>query len=195
MRERVVFIDFETTGLDARSGEKIVEIGAFKIDERGKKFSFHSLVNPQRDISFSARGIHNISEEMLKMAPTMEEILPLFLNFIEEGYICGYNLDFDLSFLEGYVERYFFTEHRFIDVLAMSRYCFRDFEKFSLGNVCRRLNIEYPLQHRALQDAIATSKVFFRCWEVMKNRGMTGDVKTLAEKFGPDIVRKYENSF
>lgn len=191
----IVFIDFETTGLFPQNGEKIIEIGALKIDRDNKESSFQSFVNPLKPIPFEARAIHKIDDSMVKDAPLAEEAIDKFLQFIERSCLCGYNLDFDLAFLEPYVESRFFMERYFIDVLVMARYCFREFGAFSLINVCRKLQIDYPQQHRALDDAVVTGKVFLKCLDILKRRQEPQDFKTLSRQFKPKIVSKYENTF
>src|SRR6185436_18480512 len=95
-----VVIDFETTGLDAQTGDEIVEIGAVKIEGLqviGK--SFHALVNPQREIPEQAVRVHGISNKQVQKSPTIEQTMPAFLDFLGAGIVAAQNAKFDMSFL------------------------------------------------------------------------------------------------
>ena len=125
----LVFIDFETTGLYFEKGERIIEIGAVKVDSQGNYFYFQKLVNPQRQIPLAVQKIHNITDDMVNKSPPIEKIIEDFRKFIDERCILGYNLDFDLSFLVPYLGFSFLKDKLLIDVLKMAKFCFKNFSK------------------------------------------------------------------
>ena len=101
-----VFLDTETTGLSFRDGHKIVEIACIETKDlipTGKVF--HKLINPERNVPDEAYKVHGFSEEFLRGKETFEKIAEDFLNFIEDKKIIIHNAPFDLSFLNGELEK------------------------------------------------------------------------------------------
>ncbi|MBI4719926.1 MAG: 3'-5' exonuclease [Chitinivibrionia bacterium] len=86
--------DLETTGLDPGLGHKIVEIGALRTGLDGGERVFQALVNPERPIPQSASAIHNITDDMVKSAPPIAEVLPSFLDFCRDTVIVAHNARF-----------------------------------------------------------------------------------------------------
>ena len=94
-----VLFDLETTGISCNCDE-VIEISAVKVRSGTIVDSFSSLVNPGRPIPWGASQVNNITDEMVSDAPTMEEILPVFLNFFGDDVLVGHNIErFDLKFL------------------------------------------------------------------------------------------------
>ena len=155
--------DVETTGLFPHHGDKICEIAAIRVNSscrRARKFS--SLVDPLRPISYGAFSVNRITGDMLAGKPTIDEILPFFLNFTEGSVLVAYNAGFDLGFLESAMgkDKDMLRNYFVIDALALARRFFPDAGRYSLGILARHLGIEAPSQHRALADASMTWKVF-----------------------------------
>ena len=78
-----VIFDVETTGLNPKGGDKILEIAALRIKDNRPVAQFSSLVNPKRLVSPAAFAVNGISDEMVKDAPESKKVLPKFLNFIK----------------------------------------------------------------------------------------------------------------
>ena len=95
-----VIFDVETTGLNPAMGDRICEIAAIKLKARKEVSRFYSLVNPARPMPQAAYDIHHISDHMLKDAPKGTAVLMDFLEFIKGCVLAGYNVSFDLSFIE-----------------------------------------------------------------------------------------------
>lgn len=92
-----VLFDLETTGISCNCDE-VIEISAVKVRSGTIADSFSSLVNPGRPIPWGASQVNNITDEMVSDAPTMEEILPVFLNFFGDDVLVGHNIErFDLK--------------------------------------------------------------------------------------------------
>jgi DNA polymerase-3 subunit epsilon len=98
--EGAVFIafDLETTGLESREDE-IVELGAVKFDRRGIIARFSTLINPGIPMPPGAGRVNNISNEMLRDKPSLEEVFPDFLLFIQEAILIAHNAPFDSGFV------------------------------------------------------------------------------------------------
>ena len=90
-----LYVDTETTGLNASSGDTIVEIAI--VDENGKVL-LNTLVNPKRNIPWYASKVHGISSAMVKGMPTLEDLLPNILEVISGQKLVIYNAPFDVSF-------------------------------------------------------------------------------------------------
>ncbi len=135
-----------------------------------------------------AQAVHNISEEMLKSAPKLIEVLPLFLEFIDGHAIAGHNIGFDLSFLLPRARSLGreLTTLPIIDTLKLSRKIFSEkFGRFSLENLAQKLKIQTEQQHRALNDARTTAKLLIILFEELKNQNIK-NLKQLFKKY-PDL--------
>jgi DNA polymerase III epsilon subunit family exonuclease len=102
--EYVVF-DFETTGLSPWAGDEIIEIGAMKIfgNQLDEQNIFHSLINPKRVIPEEATKVNGITNDMVASAPTLDVVLPKFLDFIGTAWLVAQNAKFDMGFLMKYL--------------------------------------------------------------------------------------------
>lgn len=155
--------DTETTGLQAHSGDRIVELAAVKFQGQERKASFHSLVNPGRSVSEAAFAVNKITENMLKDAPRIEKVFPEFLEFIQDTCLCSYNAGFDLEFLNNELKlagRGALEGIVVVDVLKMARRLLPGLERYALWFVAERLGIKTEQQHRALSDVELTWEVF-----------------------------------
>jgi len=97
---RQVILDTETTGLDYRNGDRVIEIGC--IEMTGRKLTqrrFHSYLNPQREIEAGAMAVHGISNEFLLDKPKFAEIANDFIEFVRDAELVIHNAAFDLGFL------------------------------------------------------------------------------------------------
>ena len=97
--ENYVLFDLETTGISWRTDD-VIEISALRVRNGQVTECFSSLVDPGRPIPWAASRVNNITDDMVAGEPTMEEILPQFLEFVGEDVLAGHNIArFDLNFL------------------------------------------------------------------------------------------------
>lgn len=192
-----VVIDTETTGLHS-GRDKIVEIAAIRFVDGRPTEMFKSFVNPQKKkLNPEAMAVNHITEEDLKDAPTIKQILPAFDAFIGKSDIVGHNLSFDLGFIHHAGSTICDTKRRYFCTLEQSRKMFKtpkkkwdkefecyeidyfsdyDVENHKLGTMCDYCGIEIPIQHRAYGDAYATGLLFLelvdhkRALAELKNR-------------------------
>ena len=170
-----VIFDTETTGLDPKSGDRIVEIAALRFKGQEKLGQFHSLVNPERQISPRAFEVNRISEAMLQSAPKMEKILPDFLDFIKGSCLCSYNMPFDLGFLNNELalaEQKPLEQPELVDILMMARRLLPELERHALWFVAKTLGIENQQEHRAFSDVQLTWEVFQRLKIMLREKGI-----------------------
>lgn len=158
---REIVFDTETTGLSARDGDRVIEIGAVELVNRfptGK--TFHEYLNPgDRDVHPDAEAIHGISNEMLKDKPVFKDILPKFLEFFGEGNLVAHNASFDMGFLDAEMGRQnidLFDPDRVIDTLAIARRKHPG-SPASLDALCSRYGISNA--HRTLHGALLDSEL------------------------------------
>ena len=101
-----IFLDIETTGLSFKDNHKIVEIACIETKDlipTGKVF--HKLINPERNVPDEAYKVHGFTEEFLREKEIFEKISYDLLNFIKDKKIIIHNAPFDLSFLNGELEK------------------------------------------------------------------------------------------
>ena len=169
LEEYIVF-DFETTGLSPWAGDEVIEIGAMKVigSSLCETEVFHTLVNPRCPIPPESVQVHGITNEMVKDAPFIEEVLPAFLDFIEGGYLVAQNARFDMSFFTNYLAQLNVRKQLPVyDTLALSRKVFPHESHHNLDVIAQRLGIAVNPQkrHRSLEDVKITALAFIKLKE------------------------------
>ena len=152
--------DIETTGLDPKS-DRIVEIGAVKFDKRGLIARFSALINPGIPMPAEAGRVNNISDEMLRGKPCLEQILPDFLLFISSTVLAAHNAPFDCGFINEKLKTG--LPNPIVDTLVFSRDIFPGRRSYSLQNLAAELGIPALDAHRAEDDARLCMEIFLRC--------------------------------
>lgn len=159
MLNSYVCVDLETTGLNPKI-DKIIEIGAVKVVDGKVADTFSTLVNPGRCLEERVRCLTGISDEELSDAPYIEEVLPRFMEFMEEFPLLGHNVQFDFSFLKkAAVNLGLKIECQAIDTLRIARVHLAALEKKKLEFLCEYFGISYQA-HRAYGDAYATHLLY-----------------------------------
>ena len=184
-----VIFDVETTGLQPKAGDRILEIAALRYKDGKVLSSFSSLVNPQRNISPGAFALNHISQEMVDSAPLSAEVLPKFLDFTGDSCLTGYNVDFDIGFLEnelGLLGKNLLANTAIVDIICMARRVIRGNDSYSLANVSSYLGISMPQEHRALSDVELTAQVFGHLLTQLKRNGID-DFMQFYNLFGTNL--------
>lgn len=156
-----IVLDTETTGLDY-TREKIIEFAAVRLENGKIKDEFQTLINPQQHIRKSSMAIHGISEDMVKDAPTEEEILPAILEFIGDYPIVAHNAIFDYSFLNEASLRVLnkALPNARIDTQQMFKEVYPDLEAHGLEALTRKFNVEFTKAHRAMADTMGLALAY-----------------------------------
>ena len=177
--------DTETTGLEPGSGDRIVEIAAIRIKGKDKIAVFETLVNPGREISEAAQRVNNITAEMLEGAPSIEAVMPKFLNFIEGTCVSSYNASFDMAFLQSELKLLGREPLNIpaVDILRMAKRLLPGLERYPLWFVAQKLSLTTKQEHRALADVELTLGVFNRLNEVLKIKQIS-DFNSFISLFG-----------
>lgn len=164
MTESYVCIDLETTGLDPRRN-KIIEIGAVRVEGNQIVEEWESFVNPGEKLEERIIGLTGIRDEQLAQAPEIGEILPKLLTLTESEVLLGHRVLFDYSFLKkAAVDRRISFEREGIDTLQIARKYLGNLESRSLEYLCRHYGIRHQA-HRALGDAKATVELYRKLTE------------------------------
>ena len=167
-----VVLDIETTGLSFQT-EKITELGAVKIKNGEIIEEFESFVNPEKPIPEKIVEITHITDEMVKDAGTIEEVLPKFLEFLGDAVLVAHNANFDIGFIRHFAEKLGYKlDNTYIDTLSLSKQVFPDFKKYKLGLIAEKLGIKVEVAHRALDDVLTLVKVFNVIIEKLKEQGI-----------------------
>ena len=168
-----IVFDIETTGFSAIK-DKIIEIGAVKVQNGEITDTFSTFVNPKRPIPFEITQLTSITDEMVLDAPDIETVLPQFLEFVGDGVLVAHNAGFDVGFIEQNC-RYQDMEPDFVsvDTVALARVLLPTLSKYKLNIVAKALGISLENHHRAVDDAGATAEIFVKFVEMLKDRNIT----------------------
>jgi DNA polymerase III subunit epsilon len=162
---REIILDTETTGLDPLSGDRIVEIAALElINGCRTENTFHSYVNPERDMPDSAFKVHGISFQFLIDKPIFSEVVDGFINFISKDKIVAHNADFDIRFINSELARLGYDAidgQRVIDTLSIARRKHPGASN-SLDALCVRYGVDRAkrVKHGALVDCELLADVY-----------------------------------
>jgi DNA polymerase-3 subunit epsilon/ATP-dependent DNA helicase DinG len=159
MPERVyVALDLETTGLDA-GRDTIIEIGAVRFQHDQILDTFTTLVNPRRQIPPRITHITGIRNTDVVDAPVLQEVLPELLAFVgnDTSAIIAHNAPFDIGFMRSAGVNFHRPAH---DTWELSSILLSGMGSYSLGELSHQLGIKLVDAHRALDDALATAKLY-----------------------------------
>lgn len=173
LMDSYVVFDIETTGFNSVN-DRIIEIGAVRVVEGEIKETFSEFVNPERPIPYKITQLTTITDDMVKDAGTIEEILPQFLKFCEGSVLVAHNAGFDTGFIRENAKRLNLPyNHTVVDTLGLARCLMGHLGKFTLDNICKHLNIILETHHRAVDDATATGKIFVEFISMLKEKDIT----------------------
>ena len=160
-----VCVDVETTGLNPKE-DKIIEIGAVKVQNGEITERFQSFINPGRKLDVRIAALTGITDEMLMDAPQAKEVIISFKAFCGELPIMGHNLSFDYAFIKrAMVNEKLTFEKQGMDTLKIARKYLSGLESRSLEFLCKHFDIAHTA-HRALGDAEATCILYGRLCEL-----------------------------
>lgn len=171
-QDTYVVFDIETTGFSPLVN-KIIEIGAVKVEKGSITERFSTFVNPEVPIPFHIENLTGIKDDMVITAPVIAEVMPEFLAFCDGAVMVAHNADFDMSFIKYNCDRlripYDFT---IADTVAMARMLLPNLNRFKLDTVARALNISLENHHRAVDDAACTAEIFEKFVKMLADRGI-----------------------
>jgi len=162
---REIVLDTETTGIEPREGHRIIEIAAIELMNllpTGR--SFHTLLNPERDIPADASRIHGMTSRDVENAPLFAAQVDAWLDFMADAPIIAHNAPFDFMHLDAELKRIgrpALPTQRMVDTLALAKTRFPGMPN-SLDALCRRFDIDLSERttHNALLDVKLLAKVY-----------------------------------
>lgn len=163
-KHNVVVFDFETTGLNAYAGDRIIEVGAVKVVNGAIVEKFQSYIDPEMKIGEEAMKIHHITQDMVAGKLKAEQVLQDFYKFTRGCVLTGYNVGFDLGFLikQGKESCYNFDNPTFDIYHDLSLKYLKGLKNYRLGTVAKYLGVSLDNAHSALDDTIATAEVMIK---------------------------------
>ena len=187
-------LDLETTGFSFRT-EKITEVGIMKIKNGEVIDSFETFVNPEKPIPYRVVEVTNITDDMVKDAPKIDEVFPKILEFVGDSVLVAHNADFDIGFLKyNAAQLGYKLENTYLDTLRLAKELFPNYKKYKLGIIAENLGIKVEVAHRALDDVDTTVKVFNVMTKMLKEKGAktVNDIDKVAanEEFVKDAYKK-----
>lgn len=159
---KFVVLDIETSHFHPKKGGMIIEIAAIKIIDDKIVDKRNQLINPERKIAQRITDLTGITNEMLEGKAVFREVLPNFYNFLGDSVVVAHNAQFDWDrFLVYFLEKVgIYPKNQVVDTLVLSRRYIKGLKSYSLGNICKELDINLKNAHRALGDSMATAELF-----------------------------------
>lgn len=171
-----VVFDLETTGLKPRENE-IIEIGAIRYVDNEPCEMFHTYIKPKKKISARITQINGITNDMVQEAPSIQEVLPYFLDFIGDDTLVAHNVKFDMSFIlhQLYINEYKKPKNKTVDTLDLARDCFVRFDEnkgmevplknYKLMTLKEKLGLGELGSHNAIDDCKVCGYIYLKTME------------------------------
>ena len=167
-----VVFDIETTGFSP-TANKIIEIGAVRVEQGKIVDRFSTFVNPDEPIPFRIEQLTKINDSMVLPAPRIHEVLPKFLDFCQGAALVAHNASFDVSFIAKNAEDLGLEFNpTVLDTVSLARILLPQLNRYKLDTVAKALNISLENHHRAVDDAEATAWIFVAFLKMLKERDM-----------------------
>ncbi len=175
-----VVFDLETTGFSPVKN-KIIEIGAVRFENGKVVDRFSTFVNPQVPIPYRIEQLTKINDSMVLEAPTIDVILPQFMEFCKGAVMVGHNVGFDIGFIEENCRTQGIeTDFTTVDTVGIARVLLPQLGRYKLDTVAKTLGISLENHHRAVDDAECTAWIFDRFVKMLSDRGIT-DLEAMNE--------------
>lgn len=170
-----IVFDTETTGVSVDEGHRVVEIGCVELDNlipTGR--TYHTFINPERDMPLGAYQVHGLSADFLSSKPTFAQIVDAFLAFVGDKRLVAHNADFDFKFINSELDNIGqppISDRRKVDTWKMAQRAFPG-QASSLDALCRRFEIDLSARtkHGALLDAELLAEVYLNLKGGRQNR-------------------------
>ncbi len=189
--EKYVVFDIETTGFSPVTN-RIIEIGAVKVENGEITERFSTFVNPQVPIPFHIEKLTSINDSMVMDADPIEVVLPQFLEFVGDAILVAHNANFDVSFIKENAKRQGIpVDFTYVDTVGIARTLLTGQSKYTLDAVAKTLGISLENHHRAVDDAECTAEIFVKFIEMLKKDNIL-DLASLNElgKSSVEAIRK-----
>ena len=187
-----VVFDLETTGFSPVNN-KIIEIGAVKIEAGQITDRYLTFVNPGSPIPYRIENLTGISDDMVKDAPVISAVLPEFLEFCKGCYLVAHNAEFDVSFIVENMKALGFYDSPFtyVDTVGIARALLPHLSRVRLDTLAKELNVPLGNHHRAVDDAECTAYIYLKLLDRLKSRNLSS-LQEVREAVKPtaDVIKK-----
>ncbi|WP_099158132.1 PolC-type DNA polymerase III [Virgibacillus ndiopensis] len=172
-----IVFDVETTGLSAVY-DTIIELAAVKVHKGEIVDRFESFANPHHALSQTTIDLTGITDDMVKNAPEIDDVLRDFFKWTEDGILVAHNASFDIGFLNAGYKRidYDKVKNPVIDTLELARFLIPELKNHRLNTLCKHLDIELTQHHRAIYDAEATGYLLWKLVQRLLEKEITNHV-------------------
>jgi DNA polymerase-3 subunit epsilon len=197
----VVVLDFETTGLSPDQGDRVIEVGAVLIENNRITDRFQSLMNPGMKINSFIESYTGITNDMLKDAPPVAEVMKEFASFLGDHHLVAHNASFDRRFLDAELQRLRKRRVRdFACSMLISRRLYPEAPNHRLESLVLHINLQSTgVFHRALADAEMTGHLWVEMIRDLKGtykiRNVPFDLMLrlakVARKGAPNFLQKF----
>ena len=197
MAARQIVLDTETTGLNARLGDRIIEIGCIEVvNRRVTERHYHTYVNPERDIEEGAVKVHGLTREFLSDKPRFGDVAKEFLDYVGGAELIIHNADFDVEFLDvelglGALGKLADHVAGVVDTLAMARELHPG-KKNSLDALCERYGVDN--RHRTLHGALLDARLLAEVYLAMTRGQDTLVIDTEPQNAGAGTAGRIDGS-
>lgn len=191
LKDTAVVFDIETTGFGP-SKDQIIEIGAVKVTEGKIVEKYSTFVNPAIPIPFEIEQLTGINDKMVANSPTIDSILPEFLNFCADCILVAHNASFDVGFITKKASILGIkVDFTVVDTVSLARILLPDLKKYKLNVVAKALGISLENHHRAVDDAGATAEIYVKFIQILKERKIE-KISQLNElgRLSDDMIKK-----
>jgi DNA polymerase-3 subunit alpha (Gram-positive type) len=182
--DNYVVVDIETTGL-SRHRHKITEIAAVKVKNKKIVDKFHTLINPEVRIPEFITNLTGIDNDLVKDEPRIHEVLPDFLDFVEDHILVAHNATFDYGFLtKNCFDCGLSLQNQRLCTRKLANRLLQDLPSKRLSCLCNYFDVVNERAHRAMQDTLATTEIFTNFLDMLEEQNIKG----------PEEVMKFERS-
>ena len=191
LSETFVVFDIETTGFSAEKN-RIIEIGAVKVSEGQIVDRFSEFINPEVPIPYRITELTSITDDMVINAPTVEVILPRFMEFSKGAIMVAHNADFDMSFIKENCKRLGIEcNDTYLDTVELSKYLLPSLNNYKLQTVAKAVGVSLEHHHRAVDDAECTAEFFVKELSMLSDRGIDNlNALNAAVDMTPEAIMK-----
>jgi DNA polymerase-3 subunit epsilon len=187
---REIVLDTETTGLDPKNGDRLIEIGCIElINRRPTGSEFHVFINPERDVPREAEAVHGLSTQFLRDKPLFSAVFGDFLAYIGDDTLVIHNAPFDMGFLNAELARLkqaALSMTRVVDTLALARRK-HPAGPNTLDALCKRYGVDNTkrTKHGALVDSLLLAEVYIELLGEWQAALILGSKNAPAAQSGP----------
>ncbi|MBU9714516.1 PolC-type DNA polymerase III [Evansella tamaricis] len=190
LEDTYIVFDVETTGLSAVYNT-IIELAAVKVNNGEIIDRFESFANPHEKLSPLIIELTGITDDMVKDAPEINDVIKDFHEWIGDDILVAHNASFDMGFINAAFQKIGLEKasNPVIDTLELGRFLYPTFKNYRLNTLCKKFNIELVAHHRAIYDAEATGHLL---WKMVKDATEKGIVKhyELNQQSSPEDYKK-----